>query len=302
MSDLVVLVGPTASGKTALGAALAERVGGEVVSADAFAVYRGFDIGTAKPNMALRARVPHHLVDVADPSGRYSAGTFVRDADAAIVDIRRRGRVPVVVGGTHFYVRALLFGLFPEPPKDERLRVRLELEWERDAAAVRRRLEEIDSVAAARVLPNDRQRILRALEVCLVSGRRVTELWDEHRQDEARYAFVMLGLNPPRAALHATIELRVRRMFAAGLLREVEALLAGGLSPRAHALKAIGYRESCRVLAGELTVPQAVQKATEATRQLAKRQMTWLRAETNVRWLTGRVDEMLSQAYARVEV
>jgi tRNA dimethylallyltransferase len=302
VSDLVVLVGPTASGKTALGATLAERIGGEVVSADAFAVYRGLDIGTAKPDRALRARVPHHLVDVADPGSRYSAGMFVREADAAIAEIRRRGRVPLVVGGTHFYVRALLYGLFPEPPKDERLRAQLELEWKRDAGDVRKRLDEIDRVAAARILPNDRQRILRALEVCLVSGKPLTELWDEHRRVDARYAFVMLGLNPPRAALHATIELRVERMFSAGLLHEVGGLLAGGLSPRAHALKAIGYRESCRVLAGELTIPQAVQKATEATRQLAKRQMTWLRAESALHWLTGQVDEMLAQASARVEV
>ena len=302
MSDLIVLVGPTASGKTVVGASLAERVGGEVVSADAFAVYRGLDIGTAKPDKALRARVPHHLIDVADPASRYSAGMFVRDADAAIADIRRRGRVPVVVGGTHFYVRALLFGLFPEPPKDEALRARLELEWERDPVAVRRRLDEIDRAASAKILPNDRQRVLRALEVCLVSGRPLTELWEEHRRDVARHDFVMLGLNPPRSALHDTIALRVRRMFTVGLLREVEGLLAAGLSPGAHALKAIGYRESCRVLAGDMTPAHAVQKATEATRQLAKRQMTWLRGEAAVHWLTGQFDEVLAQAHARVEV
>ena len=302
MSDLIVLVGPTASGKTVVGASLAERAGGEVVSADAFAVYRGLDIGTAKPDEALRGRVPHHLIDVADPAGRYSAGMFVRDADAAIADIRRRGRVPVVVGGTHFYVRALLFGLFPEPPKDEALRARLEIEWERDPVAVRRRLDEIDRAASATILPNDRQRVLRALEVCLVSGRPVTELWEEHRREAARHDFLMLGLNPLRAALHDTIALRVRRMFAAGLLHEVEGLLAAGLSPGAHALKAIGYRESCRVLAGELTPAQAVQKATEATRQLAKRQMTWFRSEAAVHWLTGQLDEVLAQACAQVEV
>ncbi len=302
MSKLVVLVGPTASGKTALGAELAERLGGEVVSADAFAVYRGLDIGTAKPGPDLRARVPHHLIDVADPAERYSAGAFVRDADAAIAAIGARGKVPVVVGGTHFYVRALVRGLFPEPPRDERLRLELEEEWARDPDALRRRLRELDPSAASRILPNDRQRVLRALEVCVGAGRPMTELWREHAGRGPRYESVVLGLNPLRAALHATIALRVNRMFASGLVREVEGLLAGGLSPRVHALKAIGYRESCRVLSGELEVAAAVREATEATRQLAKRQMTWLRGERDVRWLTGEREEMLSEAIARVEV
>jgi len=301
VSRLVVLVGPTASGKTSLGAALAERLGGEVVSADAFAVYRGLDIGTAKPARELRARVPHHLIDVADPATRYSAGAFVRDADSAIADIGHRGRVPVIVGGTHFYVRALLWGLFPEPDKDAGLRAELESAWARDPGAVRARLAALDPTAAARIDPNDRQRTLRALEVCVVAGRPMTELWREHAGRGPRYKFVMFGLNPPRADLHATIASRVNGMFAAGLLDEVEGLLAGGLSPRVHALKAIGYRESCRVLAGELTVPKAVQMATEATRQLAKRQLTWLRAETAVHWLAGQLDEVLAQAIARVE-
>ena len=301
MNDLIVLVGPTASGKTALGAALAEKIGGEVVSADACAVYRGLDIGTAKPDRALRVRVPHHLIDIADPSSRYSAGMFVRDADEAIEAIRNRSRVPVMVGGTHFYVRALLFGLFAEPSKDESLRAELERAWERDPGSVRARLEELDRDAAARILPRDRQRILRALEVCLLSGRPMTELWKEHARRGARYTFVMLGLSPPRAVLHATIALRVERMFAAGLLHEVERLLAGGLLPSVHALKAIGYRESCQVLAGTLTVPEAVERAKVATRQLAKRQMTWLRAEGEVHWLAGQLDEALAEAIARVE-
>jgi tRNA dimethylallyltransferase len=300
-SELIVVVGPTASGKTALGAALAEFLGGEVVSADAFAVYRGMDIGTAKPDLALRSRVRHHLVDIADPHERYSAGMFVRDADAAIVDIRGRGRVPVVVGGTHFYVRALLHGLFPEPPKDSRLRQQLELDWRVGPAAVHARLAELDHESASRIPASDRQRTLRALEVCLLAGRPMTALWREHPREGPRHSFVMLGLNPPRATLHARIALRVERMFAAGLLREVEGLLAGGVSPQAHALKAIGYRESCRVLDGTLTLSEAVEKATAATRQLAKRQMTWLRGESGVEWLPGDGDDLLAQAIARVE-
>ncbi len=301
MADLVVIVGPTASGKTALGAAFARSVGGEVVSADAFAVYRGLDIGTAKPDAALRAAVPHHLIDIADPGERYSAGMFVRDADAAIAAIRERGRVPVVVGGTHFYVRALLFGLFPEPPKDAALRQALEAEWARDQAATRARLQALDPVAAARIAANDRQRTLRALEVCLVAKRGMSQLWSEYARGNPRYSYEMLGLSPARQELHVRIAKRVEWMFAAGLIVEVQGLLAGGLSPEAHAMKAIGYRESCRVLAGELTVEQAKEAAAAATRRLAKRQMTWLRGEAAVRWLTGGDRDLLAQAIAGVE-
>jgi tRNA dimethylallyltransferase len=301
LSDLVVLVGPTASGKTALGVELAERIGGEVVSADAFAVYRGLDIGTAKPDRAVRARVPHHLIDIADPGARYSAGMFVRDADEAITEIRARNRVPIVVGGTHFYVRALLYGLFEEPAKDQLLRDELEREWSGDPSSVRARLERLDPAAAARILPNDRQRILRALEVCILSGRSMTELWREQADHGVRYRNVMLGLDPPRKELHATIAVRVEKMFAAGLLDEVEGLLAGGIPPTVHALKAIGYRESCLVLGGALTVAQALERAKAATRQLAKRQMTWLRAEGEVQWLAGQLDVALAEAVARVE-
>jgi tRNA dimethylallyltransferase len=300
-SELIVVVGPTASGKTALGAALAERLGGEVVSADAFAVYRGLDIGTAKPDLALRSLVRHHLLDVADPRERYSAGMFVRDADAAIADIRGRGRVPVVVGGTHFYVRALLHGLFPEPPKDPRLRQQLEVDWKADPAAVRARLCEIDPESAARIPAADRQRTLRALEVGLLAGRPMTAIWREHPRHGPRHAFLMLGLNPQKADLHARIALRVERMFAAGLVREVQRLLAAGVPTQAHALKAIGYRESCGVLEGTLTSAQAAEKATAATRHLAKRQMTWLRGESDVEWLPGDGDGLVAEALARVE-
>jgi tRNA dimethylallyltransferase len=301
VSDLLVVVGPTASGKTELAAALAERLGGEVVSADAFAVYRGLDIGTAKPDAATRSRVPHHLIDVADPRERYSAGMFVRDADSAIGEIRSRRRLPVVAGGTHFYVRALLYGLFPEPPKDPRLRELLEAEWAADPSAVRARLAALDPEAVLRIASADRQRTLRALEVCILSGRPMTALWREHPVGAPRHAALMLGLRPPREELHARIGQRVERMFAAGLLREVKGLLAGGIPPQAHALKAIGYRESCQVLAGVLTEQEAVERAKAATRQLAKRQMTWLRGEREVEWLPGVGSEVLPAAASRVE-
>jgi tRNA dimethylallyltransferase len=301
MSDLVVIVGPTAAGKTALGVELAARLGGEVVSADAFAVYRGLDIGTAKPDATARSRVPHHLVDIADPRQRYSAGEFVRDADAAIADITARGRRPIVVGGTLFYVRALLHGLFPEPDKDPSLRHALEREWRADPDAVRRRLASIDPEAAGRIAPADRQRILRALEVGIGAGKPMSELWREARRGRPRYRFSMLGLKPPRPQLHARIAARVREMFAAGFVGEVRRLLAVGVSAEAHAMKAIGYRECCRVVAGRWTEDEAQSATLIATRQFAKRQLTWLRGELAVSWLSSGGGDALAEALSRLE-
>ncbi len=302
MIDLVAVVGPTAAGKTSLGAALAERLGGEVVSADAFAVYRGLDIGTAKPGVELRRRVPHHLVDIADPHERYSAGAFLRDADAAIAAVRARGRMPVVVGGTLFYLRALLWGLFPEPAKDPELRRELEAAWREDPDAVRARLRALDPESAARLAPSDRQRILRAVEVATVAGRPMSQLWREHPRRAPRYRARSIGLCPPRPVLHARIGQRVESMFSSGLLREVQGLLAAGVRPEAHALKAIGYRECCRVLAGEWGEEQAREATVVATRRLAKRQLTWLRGEAGVEWLAVDGEDAVAQALFCVEV
>lgn len=301
MNRLVIVAGPTAAGKTALGISLAERLDGEVVSADAFAVYRGMDIGTAKPPQAMRMRVAHHLLDVADPQTAYSAGMFVRDADAAIAEIRRHGRVPVVVGGTHFYVRALLRGLFAEPPRDPDLRIRLEGEWELDAVAVRRRLEECDPVSAARIPARDRQRTLRALEVCLVAGEPMSELWQRQQLDGFRHPYVMLGLAPPRAELHARIAKRVEAMMAAGLLDEVRTLVEQGVPRDARALKAIGYRECLQVVDGTWSSARARDEMVVATRRLAKRQLTWLRSEPAVEWIAGFGETVVDEVLTRLE-
>jgi tRNA dimethylallyltransferase len=298
---LIVVAGPTAAGKTALGAALAERLGGEVVSADAFAVYRGMDIGTAKPPVELRQRIPHHLIDIADPREAYSAGAFVRDAGRTIASIRGRGRVPVVVGGTHFYVRALLHGLFVEPPKDPELRGRLEADWDVDPAAVRTRLQNLDPESAARIPPRDRQRSLRALEVGLVAGRPMSELWRAQQARVPAFEYVMLGIVPPRGDLHARIEARVGSMLLAGLLDEVRSLLQQGVPRSAQALKAIGYGECARVLDGEWSVDRARDEMTVATRRLAKRQLTWLRSEPAVEWLAGFGETLVDEVVARLE-
>lgn len=298
---LLVVTGPTAAGKTWLGAKLAAHLGGEVISADAFAVYRGMDIGTAKPDAVLRSLVPHHLLDIADPRERYSAGQFMRDADAVIADCWARGKQPVVVGGTLFYVSSLLYGLFPEPPKDEDLRRQLQRQWQADPEALRQQLRQLDPVLAARLSPNDRQRILRALEVCLVSGRPMSELWAHHPINTPRYRFLLLALCPPRAALHARIAKRVEDMWQRGLLAEAERLVHAGVPRQAHAFSAIGYRQALGVLAGDLTVVEAKEETVVATRQLAKRQFSWLRRERNCRILPGFGEEVLDGALAAWE-
>jgi tRNA dimethylallyltransferase len=299
--DLVAIVGPTASGKTDLGVALAERVAGEIISADAFAVYRGLDIGTAKPSAEARERVRHHLIDIADPHEAYSAGMFMRDAAAAIGAIRARGRLPIVVGGTLFYLRSLLHGLFPEPPKSPELRRYLRKLWVERPAAIRRWLTALDPEAASRIATGDRQRILRAIEVAVVAGRPMTELWQAAAQQHDRYRALVMGIALPREVLHARIERRVASIFVNGLLEEVRGLLEAGVPGDAHALKAIGYRECCGVLRGRMSVAEAQERTTVATRQLAKRQMTWLRGEENTVWLHGADATALAEAVSHLE-
>lgn len=298
---LIVVTGPTGVGKTGLGVELASELGGEVVSADAFAVYRGLDIGTDKPDTAARARVRHHLIDVADPRESYSAGRFIREAEAAIDEAQARGRWPLVVGGTMFYVRALRYGLFSEPPKDAALRAALEAEWERDPVAVRKRLESLDPAAARRSAPGDRQRTLRALEVCLVAGKTISGLWAASENSAERYDTVMVALIRPRAELRARIQLRVERMFSAGLVEEVQRLLGDGVPPDSHAFKAIGYRQALGVVQGAWSVAEARDATAVATCRLAKRQMTWLRSEPQVMWLHAGSPTLIDDALRRLE-
>jgi tRNA dimethylallyltransferase len=275
--DILVIAGPTASGKSRLARELAESLAGEIVSADAFAVYRGMDIGTDKPDPETRRRVRHHLVDVADPDERFSAGDFVRLATAAIADIRRRGAVPIVAGGTHFYIRALLFGLFRSPAHDPSVRMALEQAWDDDQAAVVAELAAADPRAAARIGPSDRQRILRALEIYRLTGVPISEHWSRHR-DRPSYHPLMVAPRRPRAELYARIDRRVEHMFSSGLEEEVQRILALGNPPTSHALKAIGYRQVVEYLAGRLDRRAAIESTQQASRNLAKRQLTWLRA------------------------
>jgi tRNA dimethylallyltransferase len=283
---LLIVLGPTASGKSSLGLELAASLDGEIVSADAFAVYRGLDIGTDTPSIDDRRRVPHHLIDCLEPSEVYSAGLFAEAAREAIADIRSRRRLPLVVGGTHFYIRALLLPLFPSPPRDPQIRSRLAVAWDNDPRQVIHRLEKVDPDAAARIAPGDRQRILRALEVFDLTGEPLTSHWK--RQSTAGvFDPLMVAPHRDRSDLYARIDARVDRMFASGLVEEVTAVLASGVPSNAHALKAIGYRDTIELLEGRCDLATAIENTKKASRRFAKRQLTWLRSvrEGTVHWV-----------------
>ncbi len=288
MEPILAIVGPTATGKSALAMALAQRLGGEIVNADALQVYRGFDIGTAKPGLAARGRVPHHLIDILDPAERYSAGEFARRAREAIAEIQGRGRVPLVVGGSGLYLRALCEGLSPMPPSDpemrEALRQRLEAEG---LAPLREELRRLDPVTAQRLAAGDTQRVLRALEVALVSGRPLSSWTAEQPFGTQGIATIRVGLTLPRGILYDQIAGRVTHMLEAGWLDEVETLLRQRLSPALPAFQAIGYRQLVRYLEGTVSLELAVEDIVRETRRFAKRQETWFRKEPEVAWFSA---------------
>jgi tRNA dimethylallyltransferase len=286
---LCVVAGPTASGKTALAVALARRLGGEIVNADSQQVYRGLDVGTAKPTAAERALVPHHLLDLVEPGEGMDAARFVALADAAIRDIAARGRFPIVAGGTGLYVRALLHGVVAAPGRDPALRARLEEEAARvGRPALHARLAALDPAAAARIRENDLVRVVRALEIA-AGGRLPSALHSAHAFREDRYDAALVALDPPRAELHARIDARVRQMFEGGLLDEARALLgrAGGALP---AKLPLAYAEAVAVVRGELAPEEAIRRVQVAHRRYARRQIVWLRAERGVEWIRPPVD------------
>jgi len=276
LDPLLIVAGPTASGKSSLGLALAETLGGEIISADAFAVYRGMDIGTDKPDPAARRRRPHHLIDILDPDQLYSAGDFARRASELIEEIRKGSGVPIVVGGTHFYIQALVEGLCPTPPRDPEIRRRLEEEWEKEPGRLRERLHTVDPESAERIPATDRQRILRALEVYEITGRSLSDHW---RKQDRRPRYRPLYLSPfrERKELYDRINLRVDSMFARGFQEEVEGLLEDGFAPESHAFKAIGYREIVEMIRSGGRISEVIEAVKKSSRRLAKRQMTWLR-------------------------
>jgi tRNA dimethylallyltransferase len=303
---LITVVGPTASGKSALAIALALRFAGEILSCDSVAVYRGFESGAAKPTPEERACVPHHMIDVASPIEPFSAGEYSRQARAAIAGIRRRGRLPIVAGGTGLYLRALLEGLFPGPQRDETLRARLRARARgKGAAYLHRVLARIDPDSAARIHAHDVPKVIRALEVCLSAGDRLSTLWMGGRDPLTGYQIIKLALDPERSTLYRRIDVRCRAMFEQGLVEETRGLLATYgretlLGATGSPMHALGYRQARRFLEGELTLDQAIAAAQQGHRNYAKRQLTWFRniAAEGTHWLSGFGDDPAIQASA----
>jgi len=299
---LVVVLGPTASGKTAQAMALARRFQGEIVNCDSVAMYREFEIGTAKPTRAERAEVPHHLVDCVDPLSDVSAGEYARRARQTVREIAGRGRLPIVSGGTGLYLRAVLEGLFAGPQRSEALRERLrERASRRGSEYLHRILRRLDGAAAERIHANDIPKVIRAIEVCLAARQPMTELWRDGREPLEGFRILRLGLNPAREALYARINQRAAKMFEEGLIAETEALLAK-YGPAARPLSSLGYRQAMQVLSGELDRKATLGSAQQAHRNYAKRQMTWFRREPEVTWLAGFGDDPAVQNAASASV
>jgi tRNA dimethylallyltransferase len=295
---LIVVLGPTASGKTALSLALAERFHGEIVNCDSVAMYREFEIGTAKPSAAERARAPHHLLDFVDPTGYITAGEYARLARQALAEIKSRDHLPVVVGGTGLYLRALLDGLFPGPQRSEELRERLRQRIEKNGADyLHRVLRRLDPDAATKIHANDIPKLIRAIEVCLASRQKMTEMWKQGRDPLTGFRIVRIGLNPNRDALYARINQRAEHMFASGLVEETRQLLEK-YGDTARPLTSLGYKQAAQLLRGEIDVKTALQAAQQAHRNYAKRQMTWFRREPEVVWLEGFGDDRAIQEEA----
>jgi tRNA dimethylallyltransferase len=294
---LLVVVGPTASGKTALSLALAARFRGEIVNCDSVAMYREFEIGTAKPSAAERAQAPHHLIGSVDPAGYMTAGDYSRLAREVLKQIQGRGNVGIVVGGTGLYLRALLEGLFPGPRRSEPLRQRLRLSAERRPAYLHRVLRRLDPDSAKRIHANDGPKLVRAIEVCVASRESISEMWKQGRSPLTGFRILRLGLDPDRDALYGRINLRAQKMFDSGLVEETRDLLER-YGDSVWALSSLGYKQAVQLIRGEMDRPGAVQATQQAHRNYAKRQMTWFRRDPMVHWLPGFGDDTKIQREA----
>ncbi len=284
----MLLLGPTGSGKTALSLALAERFDGEIVSCDSVAVYRGMDLGTAKPSPAERARVPHHLIDVADPDEPFTAGAYSRAARVALKEIAGRGHLPIVTGGTGLYLRALTEGLFAGPERQEGLRERLrQRAQKRGSAWLHRMLARLDAASAARIHMNDAPKLIRAIEVCLAARQPMSQVLA--RDPLTGFRLLRVGLNPRRQQLYERLNARCEAMFAAGLVEETRGLLER--FGHVKALDSLGYRQALRVLRESSSIEDATKEAQQGHRNYAKRQMTWFRREPDVHWIEAFGDD-----------
>ena len=299
---LVVILGPTASGKTAVSLEIAEQFGGEIVNCDSVAMYRELEIGTAKPSAEERARAPHHLFDFVDPANHVTAGEYARKAREILQEIAQRGAMPIVVGGTGLYLRALIDGLFPGPQRSEELRERLREQAERKGPGyLHRVLRRLDATAAESIHPNDKPKLIRAIEVCLASRAPMSEMWKQGRDPLRGFRILRLGLNPVRELLYQRINQRAARMFEAGLVEETRQL-RDKYGEQAWPLRSLGYKEALQLLRGELDREAAMLATQQAHRNYAKQQMTWFRREPDVTWLDGFGDESAIKAAALQQV
>jgi tRNA dimethylallyltransferase len=288
---LVVLLGPTASGKTALSLQLAGQFSGEIISCDSVAIFREMEIGTAKPSREERERAPHHLIDIRNPDEPYTAGDYSRDARESLAGITGRNNLPIVTGGTGLYLRALIDGLFRGPQRSETLRDRLRAKEARHGAgALHRLLARIDPPTAETMHANDLPKIIRALEVPLLTRRTMTEAWQHGRDPLTGYRILRIGLDPPRAHLYERINLRAAAMFENGLVEETEQLVEC-YGYECRPLQSLGYAQAIAVLRNEILRDEAVRHAQQGHRNYAKRQLTWFRREPEVHWLQGCGDE-----------
>lgn len=284
-ADPIVILGPTATGKSDLALQLARRIGGRIIGADSIQVYRGLDAGSCKPPAEARREIRHDLIDVADPSEPFSAGEFVRQARAVLDEAREYGQPVIIAGGTGLYLRALLHGIAPMPPRDEALRRRLYGRGRGEgAAALHAELSAIDPETAARVGPNDLQRVVRALEVAILTGTPLSAHVRARSFRPDRLPALKVGLTMLRDALYRRIDSRVERIFRNRIVEEVREMLGAGVPPSANALKALGYREVMAHLRGEIDLARAVDQVKRNTRRYARRQLSWFRRERNVHW------------------
>jgi tRNA dimethylallyltransferase len=284
---LVAVVGPTGSGKSDLALEIAERFDGEIINCDSLQVYRHFDIGTAKLPLEERRGIPHHLIDILDPDALFTAGEYARIARETVHAISQRGRLPILAGGTGFYLRALLDGLFEGPSRDQSLRDRLARREERRPGSLHRLLTRFDAATARKIHPHDVPKVTRALEVCLLTRRPVSELFLGGRDALQGYRSLKLGLLPDRDALNARLDERCAAMFDRGLVEEVRQILALGYAPELKPFESHGYKQTLQLLRGELNLRETIFYAQRGTRQYAKRQLTWFRREPGLVWLKG---------------
>jgi tRNA dimethylallyltransferase len=297
-APLVVIAGPTGAGKSELALAIAEHFRGEIVNCDSLQLYRGFNIGTAKTPEAERRGIPHHLIDILDPTEEFTAGEYARAARPVLRDIAARQSIPVVAGGTGFYLRALLEGLFPGPARDSKVRAQLARREARRPGFLGRALRRLDPATAQRIHANDHKKLIRALEVCLSARQPISELFQQGRDRLTGFRVIKIGLDPPREELYRRLDERCRAMLDHGLIEEVGCLLNAGVPADAKPFESIGYKETLAYIQHRIGPEEMLEQMQGNTRRYAKRQLTWFRREPDMHWLSGFGTEIDVQGYA----